>query len=513
MFCWNTSTDHTVSNDPTNISGSNYSPDGILVSGLITIVLLVATLAVACGHTHLARKTLKAPASNVFMFHPLGKANDIWTQHSAIFVCMQGSFAELANAFKSTLDEATTLLRSSSFLAFLAVDDHTTEGITKPKRIMEYEFKLQIGKQLTVVEPWAEDVPHAALIKTGMAGETKTKAATGWAAGIAGVPTVMLAREMDSLEATGIINPPQVGRTCGPDSMLVLICTSPAMLAKAAELAGLQCTNDEHTDLSAEDVSGFVANIQLLASTLVSALMFAVDSPRHVLELQALQLDATMDSDRLSSLRRVIRAVAAYAVRKRVDAGTAKHADAVDAAGEGREWRVPVVDALLDALGMNALLLTEHYDNSDGTVTHSAIGRPDGTEMGALLLRPAGGEHAGYALHFHAVLCGDAIALAKAIAKARRFVDRYDGPQLRKRDKMASDMEKALHKRAESLDDNVRTNALATLQLVNFADLDEKVRWMRGGGKGNGSDPAPNPGLPLVRHSLTPHTNTHTSPS
>ena len=458
-------------------------------------------LAVVCGRTHSGGTTLKALAS------PLGKA-------SAIVARMQGPFAELARAFTRVLDEATKLLCSSGLLAFL--DGHTANGITKPIRIMEYAFKLQVGKQLTVAEPWAGvragDVPQAALIKTGMAGETKTKCmkvATGWAAGIAGVPTVMLARELDSLGATGIINPPQVGRTCGPDSMLVLICTSPTMLAfadKAAELAGLQCTNEEHTDLSAEDVSGFVANIHLLAGTLISALMTAVDSPRHVLELQALQLDATMDSDRLSSLRRVICAVAAYAVRKRVNAGTAKHADAVDAAGEGREWRVPVVDALLDALGMNALLLTEHYDNSDGTVTHSAIGRPNGTEVGALLLRPAGGEHAGYAFHFHAVLCEDATVLTKAIAKARRFVDLYNGTQLRKRDKMASDMEKALHKRAGSLDDNVRTNALATLVLVNFADLDEKVRWMRGGGKGN--DPAPNPGSPLVHHSLTPHTHT-----
>ena len=114
------------------------------------------------------------------------------------------------------------------------------------------------------------------------------------------------------------------------------------------------------------------------------------DLSRHVLELRALQLDATIHSDRLSSLRRVLRAAASNAVHERVEAGARQHADTEDASGEGREWRVTVHDTLLDALGMNALLLTEHYDNSDGTVTHSAIGRPDGTKVGALLLRPAG---------------------------------------------------------------------------------------------------------------------------
>ena len=317
--------------------------------------------------------------------------------------------------------------------------------------------------------------------------------ATAWAAGIVGLPTIALARALDSLDIFGVVNPPRLGRNCGVDSILSLICTSPHVLTfaeKAVEIArGLIGPGGA---LSAEDVDGFVANVQTLSGAITPALMPAtaatpaIDSPPYhhqPFELRALELDtAAMDADQLASLRRVMRAVAANALRAHVIGGAAQHADVKDAGGDGREWRVAVADGLLKALNMKALLLTEHCSSLDGTVTRSTIGSPGGTEVGALLLRPAGGEHAGSAFHFHAVLCENAKTLAKAIKKARQFVDQHNGRRLRNRDKAAADMEKELLKQADSNAAEVRANALEALLSVNEFHLREKERWVRGGG-------------------------------
>ena len=72
---------------------------------------------------------------------------------------------------------------------------------------------------------------------------------------------------------------------------------------------------------------------------------------------------------------------------------------------------------------------------------------------------------------------------ALAEAKAEQFVNQYDGPQMCKRNKRASDMEKALHKQAGSTDSRVRAEALESLlsrlvSATSMADLADQSRLL-----------------------------------
>ena len=345
-----------------------------------------------------------------------------------------------------------------------------------------------LSEQQMVKEPLAE--VQAVLVSKG-GGDEKAEAesppTTAWAVGVAGKPTTALGHALASLGVVGIANPPRAGRTCGVDSCLALICVSPSMpliAQRAARIALQQRHTGGGQGLSFEDVNGFVASMHALALALKFGLG-TVDSPlrglRELCALRALELDAAADPDRLASLRRVLRAVAANAMCARVKVGAALHADADDAAGDDREWRVTVADALLDDLGVGVLLLVEHHDGPNGTVTRSTIGSPGAPAIGALLLRRTGDEQGGNALHYHAVLC-NATELAKAIAMTRPFAAPPAHGRRRGRDKNAADTERALHNQAGSTEGTVRTGALELLQSMNAFEPHEKVRWMRGGG-------------------------------
>ena len=215
------------------------------------------------------------------------------------------------------------------------------------------------------VEGLSTEETQAVLTTNGVGGaQNECPPMASWALGLTHKPTAALKSELTSLGVLGIVNPPRIGRTCGVDGCLILICISPDVMSisrHATRIARkLRRAGGKHSGLGVTDIDCFVPNMQALAGTLTPALN-ASESALCALQLHACEIDAAVDAEQLASLRRVLRAVAAAAVRPRVAAGLAQPADVDDAASDGSEWRVAVTNALLDELGMSALLLVEHH--------------------------------------------------------------------------------------------------------------------------------------------------------
>ena len=281
-----------------------------------------------------------------------------------------------------------------------------------------------------------------------------------WKLGLTSAAPASLLRELHGVGALKIVNPPRKTGNCGVDAVAVLgasVDAARVALRIARALEPSQSRRHARVRCTAYEC---LRELRQSLLALSDAPLAASDGASRAIALRM----------SVVPLSRMLRQLAFRALQDRRTTST-PDADASDAVTDGCSVRFVVLDALLDALGLRALLIV--HDRRSDAVHMRVIGRRDAPPVGALLCVSEGNRQ-----HFHAVLA-DEHKLACIIAAVDTQAAVASAPEVG-RLKSAADAERHLWTSAESA--ATRETALDTLATVSAFDPQKLVWCLRGGG-------------------------------